>query len=115
MAVTTHRELDVGIVKTFLRSLREGRIYIARAVRSGRNGRYTYLLLPAELLNVLNLGSESRFRVSIGRDYVDYIIDERGDYKLTIHRGAQIRFPVDVPKGYVLIEPRPRGFRVYFA
>jgi len=115
LAVTTHRELDVSLVKTFLRSLREGRIYIARIARSGRNGRYTYLLLPAELLDAIGLVDENRFKVVIGKDYVDYIADEKGDYKLVIHRGVQIRFPIDAPKGYVVVEPRPRGFRVYFA
>ena len=115
MAVTTHRELDVSVVKTFLRSLREGRIYIAKITRSGRNGRYAYLLPPLELLKAVGAEPGAKFRIEIHEDYVDYITDTKGEYTLIVrNKGAQIRFPINAPKGYVIIEPRPRGFRVYF-
>ena len=116
MAVTTHRGVDVSVVKTFLRGLREGRIYIARITRSGRNGKYAYLLPPLELIKAIGAKPGDRFTVKVAVDHVDYLLDEeRGEYKLIVrNRGAQIRFPVDAPKGYVVIEPLPRGFRVYF-
>ena len=105
----------MSVVKLFLRSLREGRIYIARVTKGGRNGRYAYLLPPIALLNAIGAKSGTRFRVVIFKDHVDYIIDEHGDYTLTLGRGndPRIRFPLDV-FGYVIVEPLPRGFRVYF-
>ena len=115
MAVTTPRGLDVSVVKAFLEGLREGRIYIARVTKSGRNGRYSYLLPPLDLLKAIGAEPGARFSIRLGQDHVDYILDEKGDYKLVVsNRGAQIRFPIDTAKGYVVIEPLPRGFRVYF-
>ena len=112
--MTIQPGIDVSTVKTFLQRLREGRIYIARITRSGRNGKYAYLLPPLELLKAIGAEPGARFTIKIGRDYVDYILDETGDYKLIVsNRGAQIRFPIDA-KGYVVVEPLPRGFRVYY-
>ena len=114
MAVTTHRELDVSVVRSFLRSLREGRVFIARITKSGRNGKYAYLMPPLDLLRLIGVESGDRFRIVIGDGYVDYIRDAEG-YMITVtRREAKIRFPLDI-KGYVVLEPRPRGFRVYFA
>ncbi len=118
MAVTTHRELDVSVVRGFLRELRRGTIFIAKVTKSGRNGRYSYLIPPLELLKTIGVGAGTRFdvRVNLEEGYIDYIVDESGTYKLTVARGAaQIRFPIDSVRGYVVVEPRPRGFRVYFA
>ncbi len=116
MAVTTHRELDVSTVKTFLRSLKEGRFYIAKVTGGGRNGKYAYLVIPEELVERFRLAKGSRLDVRIGENYVDYIVSDTGDYAVLMgaRKGAKIRFPLSY-RGYVLIEPRPRGFRVYFA
>jgi len=108
--------VDVSLVRGFLKVLREGRIYIARVTRSGRNGRYAYLLIPLALLKT-GIEPGSRFRVEIHRDHIDYVVDPSGQYKLTISSGhdPKIRFPASI-RGYVIVEPLPdgRGFRVYY-
>ena len=115
MAVTTPRGLDVSVVKAFLEGLREGRIYIARITSGGRGGKYSYLLPPLDLLKAIGAEPGTRFHVKVHEDHVDYILDERGEYKLTPSgKAAQIRFPLNSVRGYVVIEPLPRGFRVYF-
>ena len=102
------------LVKTLLQCLREGRIYIARVKRGGKGGKYAYLSPPLELLKLIGAKPGDRFRVVVDEDHVDYVLDENGDYALTYSKGAVIRFPVDTVRGHIVIEPLPRGFRVYF-
>jgi len=117
MAVS-YRGVDVSVVRSFLRGLREGTIYIAKVTKGGRGRRYSYLLPPVKLVEELGLGPGARLHVVIGEGYVDYIADEKGEYKLSLVRSndARIRFPVDSVEGYVVVEPLPgrRGFRVYY-
>jgi len=116
LAVTTRRELDVSVVRALLHGLREGRFYIAKVTGGGRNGKYAYLVIPEELVERLHLAKGSRLGVRIGENYVDYIVSDTGDYAVLIdaRKGAKVRFPLSY-RGHVIIEPRSRGFRVYFA
>lgn len=116
--MSTQRGIDVSTVKTFLNELREGHIFIARITSGGRGGKYSYLIPPVELLKLLGVGPGARFEVRIDKErgFVDYLIDDKGSYKLAPSgRAAQIRFPLDNIRGYVVVEPLDKkGFRVYF-
>ena len=116
--MSAYRGVDVALVKSFLRELRAGRVYIARVTKGGRGRRYSYLLPPVRLVEELGLGPGTRLHVVVGEGYVDYGVDDRGEYKLSkvSTNAVQVRFPVDSVEGYVVIEPLPgrRGFRVYY-
>ncbi len=78
--------------------------------RGGYRGRYgTYYLKVNEIAE-----QGKRYRVVIGKDYVDYIEDPNGEFFVTRKSWTTryIRFPIRY-EGPVLIVPLENGFRVY--
>ena len=101
-----------------LSDIRHRRLVVASVKRSGRNGKYAYLVIPLDLVRLLGIERGARFKVKITEDYVDYILAKNGDYSIYIgsRRAAEIRSLLDI-RGEVFIEPiiKPatRGFRAY--
>jgi len=107
--IPLHREPKV--IHSFLEEIRSGRLLILKVTRSGRNAKYAFLVLPGEIIERYG----PSFSVIVHENYVDYVAKETGEYRASRSSKAtyKIRFPVDV-FGYVIVEPRERGFRVYF-
>ncbi len=93
-----------------LQELRSGRMHIVKVARSGRNAKYPFLILSKGFVERYG----RTFKVVVSDGYVDYIADPKGDYRASGSGNTyKVRFPLDV-FGYVIVEPQPWGFRVYY-